>query len=101
MTAVTLAQGEHVDCPDCSGQGMQFIPNFGRRAVDPFIEIPCNPCEGTGLVDAERVTVCGICGDGTWVGENCPKPECRAAVQDDLAFEAFRELELIRRELVR
>lgn len=67
MTAVLISTPEQADCPDCSGQGVLYVVNHGRHAVEEYTETPCNACSGTGAVDAERVRECEDCQTTYWL----------------------------------
>lgn len=113
MTAVAIAQGEYVDCPDCDGQGVRSVRNHGRHAVDEHTDTPCSACGGTGLVDAERVRTCEDCQTAYWLevggcthrdlcadcGPLCK--DCTREAAEDREFDAWRELDLIRQEALR
>lgn len=101
--AVMIETPEQADCPDCSGQGVLYVVNHGRRAVEEYTETPCKACSGTGLVDAERVRECEDCQTTYWLElggcvhrDLCPEcgplcTECARAAVDDLSADLFRE----------
>lgn len=69
MTAVELAQGEHVDCPDCAGVGEV---GTGIREYETGFEITrnCGPCDASGQVDVERARLCEGCKQTFWIDED-------------------------------
>lgn len=61
MSAVAIAQGEFIDCPDCEGRGERYINvRRGEHAMEADT-IACGLCEGTGKVDADLVRRCVDC----------------------------------------
>lgn len=79
MTAVALAQGEFVDCPDCDGQGVTTKPLYGRFVFADVVERACTACQTTGVVDAERVAICSVCTGVIWAEDACQhrdEPRC-------------------------
>lgn len=70
MTAVALAQCEHVPCITCGGSGEL---GTGEREYETgvYITTNCHACGGDGHVDARWVLVCRGCGEAFWAGTGC------------------------------
>jgi len=46
-----FCRGDIIDCPECFGAGMRFVPNRGPTHPDlMFLYVACNVCDGKGYV---------------------------------------------------